>query len=144
MVNKVTLIGNLGADPEVRTTQGGTVIGNLRLATTTRRKDRDGNWTDHTDWHRVTCFGNMAENVSKYQKKGNRLYVDGRISYSKYTDRDGNERWSTDIIANEIKFLDRRDANLGGGGGASDNNSDGQAAYNPGPTSGGSDDDIPF
>jgi single-strand DNA-binding protein len=85
----------------------------------------------------------MAENVSKYQKKGNRLYVDGRISYSKYTDRDGNERWSTDIIANEIKFLDRRDANLGGGG-ASDNNGGGQAAYNPGPTSGGSDDDIPF
>ena len=138
MVNKVTLIGNLGADPELRTTQSGTSVAKLRLATTTRRKDRDGNWNDHTDWHRVTCFGKTAENIAKFQKKGNRIFVEGRIEYSQYKDRDGNERWSTDIIALDIQWLDRRDANLGGGGGG------GQGGYNPGPTAGGSDDDIPF
>lgn len=149
MVNKVTLIGNLGADPESRTTPSGTTITNIRLATTSRRKDRDGNWTDVTDWHRVVCFGRTGENVARYLKKGSKAYVDGRISYSKYTDRDGNERWSTDIIANDVRFLDSR-----GGGGGGDVTSNDYPSTDSGDTTGGyqaggtpqgaADDDIPF
>ena len=113
-VNKVILIGNLGADPETRTTPSGTQVANLRLATTERRKDRDGNWTDHTEWHRVVCFGKTAENVSRFLRKGRQIYVEGRLRTNKWQDRDGNDRWTTEVIADQVRFLGSRD----GGGGA--------------------------
>lgn len=142
-VNKVILVGNLGADPESRSTQSGSTVANLRIATTERAKDRDGNWNDHTEWHRVACFGRTAENVAKYCRKGKQVYIEGKIRTRKWQDRDGNDRWSTEVIADQIRFLGGR----GDGGGGFDpgpsgppSNSGGNSGY------GGSDvdDDIPF
>ena len=108
-VNKVILVGNLGADPEVRTTTSGTVVGNLRIATTERQKDREGNWTEATEWHRVVCFGRTAENVSRYLRKGRQVYVEGRIRTQKWQDREGKDRWTTEIVSDQIRFLGGRD-----------------------------------
>jgi single-strand DNA-binding protein len=141
-VNKVILVGNLGADPESRSTQSGSVVANLRIATTERAKDRDGNWTDHTEWHRVACFGRTAENVAKYCRKGKQVYVEGKIRTRKWQDRDGNDRWSTEVIADQIRFLGGRSE---GSSGYQQQSSpaaapSGQNSYE----GGGMDDDIPF
>ena len=121
-VNKVMLIGNLGADPENRSTASGTSVTNLRLATTERRKDASGEWSDHTEWHRVVCFGKTAENVSQYLSKGRQIFVEGRLRTNKWQDRDGNDRWTTEVIADQIRFLGTRassdhkqDSRKGGG-----------------------------
>lgn len=106
MINKATIIGNLGADPEVTTAKSGLTICKLRIATNERRKNSDtGDWEDHTEWHRVTCFGKTAENCGKYLAKGRQVYVEGPIRTSKWQDSDGNDRWSTEIIGNNVKFL---------------------------------------
>jgi single-strand DNA-binding protein len=109
-VNKCILVGNLGRDAEIRNTGGGTTIANLRLATTDRRKAPDGTWQDHTEWHAVVAFGKTAEVMEKWGKKGKMLYVEGRIQTREYTDKDGNKRWSTEIVANEIRMLGKNDA----------------------------------
>ncbi len=111
MINKVILVGNLGADPETKTTQSGMVVCSLRIATTERKKDASGNWADYTEWHRVTVFGKTAENAQKFLKKGRQVYVEGKLRTTKYQDKDGKERYSTDVIADDVKFL-------GGEGGA--------------------------
>jgi single-strand DNA-binding protein len=116
-VNKAILVGNLGQDPELRQTGGGTAVVNLRLATTDRRKDRDGNYQDNTEWHTVVAFGRTAENVHRFCKKGKQLYVEGRIQTRKWQDRDGRDRYSTDIVADVIRFLGGRGDSGGGGGG---------------------------
>ena len=103
-VNKVTLIGNLGKDAEIRN-GGGTTIANLRLATTDRRKAQDGTWTDHTEWHAVVAFGKTAEVMERWGRKGKMLYIEGRLQTREYTDKDGNKRWSTEVVANEIRML---------------------------------------
>ena len=126
-VNKAILVGNLGQDPEMRTTGSGTTVSNLRVATTDRRKDRDGNWTDHTEWHNVVVFGKTAENVGRYCKKGKQLYIEGRIQTRKWQDRDGNNRYSTEVVADQVRFL-------GGGGGSSS----GGGSYGGGGGGGGS------
>ncbi len=117
MVNKVILIGNLGADPETRTTNSGSMVCNLRIATNERQKDRDGNWSDHTEWHRVVCFGRTAENVGRFLRKGRQIFIEGRIQTQKWQDRDGRDRYTTEIVANQIRFLGGRDGGAGGGGG---------------------------
>ena len=104
-VSKCILIGNLGRDAELRTTSGGMQIATLRLATTDRRKDTDGQWTDHTEWHSVVCFDKLAALMERFGKKGKPLYVEGRIQTREYTDKEGNKRWSTEVIANEIRLL---------------------------------------
>ena len=104
-VNKCILIGNLGKDAEIRATGGGTTIANLRLATTDRRKGTDGEWQDHTEWHSVVAFGKTAEIMEKWGKKGKMLYVEGRLQTREYTDKEGNKRWSTEVVANEIRLL---------------------------------------
>ena len=117
-VNKVILVGNLGADPESRTTNTGTAVVNLRLATTERMKDRDsGEWKDHTEWHRVVCFGRTAENVAKFTRKGRQIYVEGRLRTRKWQDQNGVEKWSTEIVGDVIQFLGGREGGGGGGGG---------------------------
>ena len=103
-VNKCILIGNLGKDAEIRN-GGGTTIANLRLATTDRRKAQDGTWTDHTEWHSVVAFGKTAEVMERWGKKGKMLYVEGRLQTREYNDKDGNKRWSTEVVANEIRML---------------------------------------
>ena len=121
MVNKVILIGNLGQDPEPRTTASGNTVLNMRIATNERRKNQDGEWDDHTEWHSVVCFGRTAENIAKYKKKGDQLYVEGRLQTRKWQDRDGNDRWSTEIVAFTVKFIGSRggDGYSGGGDGYS-------------------------
>jgi single-strand DNA-binding protein len=104
-VNKCTLIGNLGKDAEIRNTGGGTTIANLRLATTDRRKGTDGEWQDHTEWHSVIAFGKIADVMERFGKKGKMLYVEGRLQTREYTDKEGNKRWSTEVVANEIRLL---------------------------------------
>lgn len=149
-VNKVVLIGNLGADPETRTTASGTAVSNLRLATTDRQKDKDGNWVDHTEWHRVVCFGRTAENVSKYLQKGRQLYVEGRIRTQKWQDREGKDRWTTEIIAEQVRFLGSRGDSAGGqtappsSGGGPVNEAPPTDSSNAPSSGGGMDDDIPF
>ncbi len=116
-VNKVILVGNLGRDPEIRTTTTGNSVATLNIATTERRKDREGNWTDHTEWHRVSAFGKTAENAGRFLKKGRQVYVEGRLSTRKYQDKEGKDRWSTEVVCDVLRFLGGRDGGEGGGGG---------------------------
>ena len=118
MVNKVLLIGNLGADPEVRSTQGGQSVANLRLATSDRVKDRDGNWQDRVEWHAVTCWGKTAENVGQYCRKGKQLYIEGRLQSRKWTDKEGREQRTTEIVADVVKFLGGKEGEGGARGGS--------------------------
>ncbi|MFA5801267.1 MAG: single-stranded DNA-binding protein [Thermoleophilia bacterium] len=104
MINKVILVGNLGADPEVRNTNSGSQVASLRVATTDRRKV-GSEWQDHTEWHKVTCFGKTAENAGKYLKKGRQVYIEGRLQTSKWKDKDGNDRYTTEIVAEIVRFL---------------------------------------
>jgi single-strand DNA-binding protein len=113
MVNKVLLIGNLGQDPEMRSTASGTSVANLRLATTDRRKDREGNWNDHTEWHSVVAFGRTAENVAQYCRKGKQLFVEGRLQTRKWQTKEGVDRYSTEIVADNIRFLGGRGDSAG-------------------------------
>ena len=107
-INKVILVGNLGDDPETKYTQGGMAVTKARLATTSVRKDRDGNTQERTEWHRVTFFGKLGEIAGEYLRKGSQVYVEGSIRYDKYTGQDGTERYSTDIIADEMQMLGGR------------------------------------
>lgn len=109
-INKVILVGNLGDDPETRYTQGGMAVTTIRLATTSVRKDREGNQQERTEWHRVKFFGKLGEIAGEYLRKGSQVYVEGSIRYDKYTGQDGVERYFTDIVADEMQML-------GGGGG---------------------------
>jgi single-strand DNA-binding protein len=112
-VNKCILIGNLGRDAELRTTSGGMQVAFLRLATTDRRKDASGQWTDHTEWHNVVAFDKLAALMERFGKKGKPLYVEGRIQTREYTDKEGQKRWSTEIIAGEIRLLGGREDSAG-------------------------------
>jgi single-strand DNA-binding protein len=125
-VNKVILVGNCGRDPEVRYLPSGGAVANISIATTSRRKDRtSGETVEETQWHRVTFFERLAEIVGEYVKKGSSIYVEGRLVYRKYTDKDGLEKTATDIIASEMQLLGSRqgmgapggDDEGGGGGG---------------------------
>lgn len=105
-VNKVILVGNCGRDPEVRYLPSGGAVANVSIATTSRRKDRNtGEFVEETQWHRVTFFERLAEVVGEYVKKGTPIYVEGRLTYRKYTDKDGIEKNATDIVASEMQLL---------------------------------------
>jgi single-strand DNA-binding protein len=109
MLNKVTLIGNLGADPEVRYMPTGGAVTNISLATTRRWKDRDsGERRDATEWHRVVFFNRLAEVVGEYLRKGSQVYVEGRLQTRKWQDKDGVDRYSTEIVASEMQMLGSR------------------------------------
>lgn len=118
-VNKVILVGNLGRDPEVRYLPSGDPVANITIATSSRYKGKDGNMVEETEWHRVTFFGKLAEIVSQYLKKGRSVYVEGRLKTRKYTDKDGVEKYATDIIANEMQMLGGREG-MGGPSGEDD------------------------
>lgn len=115
-VNKVILVGNLGNDPDVKYTQGGMAITRISLATTSVRKDKDGNQQERTEWHRVVFFGKLGEIAGEYLRKGSSVYVEGALRYDKYTGQDGVEKYSTDIIADEMQMLGSRPANDNDGG----------------------------
>jgi single-strand DNA-binding protein len=108
-VNKVILVGNLGRDPEVRYLPSGDPVANVTIATSSRYKNKSGEMVEETEWHRVTFFGRLAEIASQYLKKGRPVYVEGRIKTRKYTDKDGQEKYATDIIASEMQLLGARE-----------------------------------
>lgn len=116
MVNKVILIGNVGMDPEIRTLESGVKMARLRLATTERIPDRQNNtWRDHTEWHTVILWRNMADTVDRYVKKGTQLYIEGRLRTREWTDKDGNKRYTTEIMADTMNLLGRRQESAEGG-----------------------------
>jgi single-strand DNA-binding protein len=146
-MNRCTLIGHLGADPETRTTNSGSVVCNLRLATNERRKDRDGNWGDHTEWHRIVAFGKTAENIGRHLAKGRQICVEGKISTRKWTDNQGADRYSTEVIADRVHFLGGRGEGGGsqGGGGGGHGGDRGRSSAGGGDGHVGGDlEDIPF
>ena len=125
-VNKVILVGNLGADPEVRYLPSGDAVANIRLATTDRYKEKaSGEMKEATEWHRVSFFGRLAEIVSEYLKKGSSVYIEGRIRTRKWQAQDGTDRYSTEIVADQMQML-------GGRGGAAGAGDDGGASYSRG------------
>ena len=107
-LNSVNLIGAVGNDPEVRTLQGGAKVASFRLATTERYKDRDGNQKEQTEWHSITVWNGKADFVEKYVKKGNNLFISGKLSTRQWTDQSGNKRYSTEVVADNIQMLDRK------------------------------------
>ena len=141
-INKVILIGNLGADPELRYTSGGTPVADLRLATSRKFKGRDGGMQEDTQWHRVVVWSKQAENCKEYLSKGSQVYIEGRLQTRQWEDRDGNKRYTTEVVAETVQFLGGRGGGGGGGYGEPPPPDDEDA-----PAGGGSglgDDDIPF
>lgn len=104
-VNKWIGIGNVGQDPELQHTGSGTAVTTISVACSERRKDASGEYTEHTEWVRVVCWGRTAENVAKFLRKGREVYVEGRLQTRTYTDRDGQERRSTEVVAQQVTFL---------------------------------------
>jgi single-strand DNA-binding protein len=122
MVNKVILIGRLGADPEVRYTQEGMMVTNLRVATNEYRKDKSGERVDRTEWHRVVAFGKLAEICGNYLSKGRLVYIEGSLRTRQWEDKEGNKRSTTEIMANNMQMLEskgggREEGGAGAGGG---------------------------
>jgi len=112
MINKVILVGNVGIDPEVRTIESGAKVARIRLATTERLFDRQANETrEHTEWHTVTLWRGLADVVDRYVRKGSQLYIEGRLRTREWTDKDGNKRYTTEILADDMKLLGRRGDN---------------------------------
>lgn len=157
-VNKVTLLGNVGKDPEIRSTPGGTMVANLALATSDRQKDAQGNWQDHTEWHNLKAFNRTAEIVRDYVKKGSKLYIEGKITTNSWEDKETHQkRYRTEILVNELVLLSGREEGGSGGGyskPASSSSSSANFDQRPQAPAGGqdeyaqqteiSDDDIPF
>jgi len=114
-VNKVILVGNLGRDPETRYTTGGDAVTNIRLATTDVWKDKNGEKQERTEWHNIVFYGRQAEIAGEYLKKGRQIYVEGRLQTRKWQDKEGQDRYTTEIIADRMQMLGNRE----GGGGAS-------------------------
>ena len=144
-INKVILVGNLGADPESRTTPGGLTVTNFNVATSDRRKDKQsGDWVEETEWHRIVMFDKLAETAREYLRKGSQVYIEGKIQTRKWQDKEGNDRYTTEIIARDMQMLGGRP---GGGAPAS---RDDDYRSSAGSSSSGSrkeepfEDDIPF
>src|SRR5699024_3120949 len=118
-VNKVIIIGNLGADPEARFTAGGTAVTNIRVATSDSWRDKQsGEMQERTEWHRVVFFARLAEIAGEYLRKGSKVYVEGRLQTRKWQGQDGQDRYTTEIVGNQMQMLDSRSGGGGGGGSA--------------------------
>ncbi|MGH8256595.1 MAG: single-stranded DNA-binding protein [Steroidobacteraceae bacterium] len=161
-VNKVILVGHLGADPETRAMPSGMTVANLRLATTENWKDKQsGEQQERTEWHSVALFGRLGEIAAEYLRKGSQVYIEGRLRTRKWQDKEGRDRYTTEIIGNEMQMLGGRGgAGGGGGGGGGYGEAPGRAEAPEGAGAGGSgsgssggsggaprddfDDDIPF
>ena len=115
-VNKVILIGNLGADPEVRYLPSGDAVTNIRIATTDTWKDKSGEKQEHTEWHRIAFFGKLAEIAGEYLKKGSQVYVEGSLRTRKWQDKEGKERYTTEIVADRMQMLGSRQGGGDAGG----------------------------
>ncbi len=107
-LNKVMLIGNVGKDPEIRHLENDSVVASIALATTERYKDKNGEWQEQTEWHNIVCWRALAERVEKYVKKGSQLFVEGRIKTNNWVDKEGQKRYSVEILADSIQLLGKR------------------------------------
>jgi single-strand DNA-binding protein len=155
-VNKVTLLGNVGKDPEIRSTPSGVIVASFTLATSDRAKDAQGNWQDRTEWHNLKAFNRTAEIVRDYVKKGAKLYIEGKISTNSWDDKEtGAKRYRTEILVNELVLLSGREDGGSSSGGYSrqSGSSSSTASFDQRPPAGTedygqsaeiSDDDIPF
>jgi len=143
-VNKVILVGNLGADPDMRYTPSGQGVCELRVATSESWNDKNGQRQERVEWHRVVVWGKRAEVCAKYLSKGRQVYVEGRIQTRSYDDKEGNKRYITEVIANDVQFLGGRGEGGGGGRGRSDDGPPPAEPYGGPGGGGGPDDDIPF
>ena len=146
-INRVILVGNLGNDPEIRYTQGGMAITTLSVATTSVRKDKDGQQIEKTEWHRVKLFGKLGEIAGEYLKKGRQVYIEGRLEYGSY-EKDGVKHYTTDIVADEMQMIGGERDN---GNGTPRNNAPQRKSLDPSPSkhpfdprTDGFDDVIPF
>src|SRR3954471_23428517 len=120
-INKVILVGNLGADPETRAMPSGTTVANLRIATSESWRDKQsGEQQERTEWHRVVLFGRLGEIAAEYLKKGSQVYIEGSLRTRKWQDKQGQERYSTEIVGNEMQMLGSRGGGGGTGGGGGD------------------------
>jgi single-strand DNA-binding protein len=113
MINKVILIGNLGADPEIRYTQSGTPVASFRIATTERWKGQDGQMQEQTEWHSIVAWRRLAEICGEYLAKGSRVFIEGKLQTRKWQDQNGNDRYTTEIVAREMKMLSPRSGSGG-------------------------------
>src|ERR1700759_5590093 len=129
-VDKVILLGNVGKDPEIRTTQGGMTVASFSLATAERAKDQTGNWTDKTEWHNLVAFQRTAEIVRDYVKKGTQLYIEGKIQTRSWDDKEsGQKKYRTEILVNELTLLGGESGGEGGGGPSSSRSSSSSSGY---------------
>ena len=145
-LNKVMLIGNLGKDPEVRYTTSGQAVASFNLATSEKFKNKSGDWEERTEWHRVTLWGKLAEIAGEYLAKGKTIYIEGRLQTRKWTDRDGNDKYTTEIVGDKMQMLSGKgEGGSSSGGGARRPAAGGVAdttvSYDEPPFQ---DDDIPF
>ncbi len=120
MINKVILIGNLGRDAEVRTLENGAMVARITIATNESYRDKNNEWQTLTEWHDVVLWRNLAERAEQNFKKGNLVYIEGKLSHRKWKDKEGNDRYTTEVIANVARSLERKDG-TGGRGGYSEN-----------------------
>src|ERR1700727_1629465 len=129
-VNKVLLLGNVGKDPEIRSTAGGTIVASFSLATADRAKDQQGNWQDKTEWHNLVAFSRPAEIVRDYVKKGTQLFIEGKIQTRSWDDKEsGQKKYKTEILVNELSLLGGRGAEGGSGGGSYERSSTSSGSY---------------
>jgi single-strand DNA-binding protein len=145
-INKVILVGNLGSDPEVRTTPGGQRVANFRLATSRQWTGQDGQRQEKTEWHSIVAWGKLAEICEKYLQKGKQVYVEGRIETRNWQDKEGQTKYKTEIICEQMQMLGRAGGDRNGGEGGMDaprGAAPRDETYEPAPA-GGSDDDLPF
>lgn len=147
-LNKVMLIGNLGADPEIRYTAAGAPVANVSVATAESWRDKDsGELREKTEWHRVVFFGKLAETVEKYVAKGSQLYIEGKIQTRKWQDKEGNDKYTTEVIGSEMRMLGRRGENMASSANNESTSTIKQTSTNTEPqndTTEFIDDDIPF
>ena len=148
-INKAILLGTLGRDPESRTTSGGTVVANFSIAVNESFKNKTtGQWEKRTEWLNIVAFGRTAETASEYLRKGSKVYIEGRIKTEKWKDKQGNDRYTTKIYADEIQFLDNKGSQGGGQYAQEDQDYQPEHQVQTPPAAGGQtdefDDDIPF
>lgn len=136
-VNKVILIGNLGTDPEVRYTPSGSAVANFNIATNESWKDKNGQDQERTEWHKIVVWGKQAENCGEYLKKGRPVYVEGRLQTREWNDKEGNKRYTTEVVATTVQFL-------GTAPGGAERSKTYTEAKSPPPPSTMTEDDIPF
>lgn len=141
--NKITIVGNLGKDPELRYTPQGNAVCNISVATNEKRRDKTGDLQDVTTWFRITLWGKQAENASKYLTKGSPIYIEGRLRVEEWSDRDGKNRYTLDVQATDMQFLGNSRGDDFTGGHGSEHN-DEPISHSGGSQSQPADDDIPF